>query len=125
MCSFNNDEAQGDVAAIDLTKDISVHYQGWYCDYMEEENLISREPSLLPFVQPSIPHEQPSVPLVALSPHGIAPISTPIHQPHISKSTERNNGQTLLQILAIPKFHTSTSRKRTNALHCQAYRISN
>ena len=97
---------------------------------MDEENLISREPSLLPSVQPSIPHEQPSVPLVAPSPHGIAPISTPIHQPHVpapthrSKSTERNKGQTLSQILAIPKFHTSTSRKRTNTLHCHGKLIT-
>lgn len=123
MGSFNNDEAQGDVATIDLTKDISVHHQGWYCDYMEEENRISREPSLLPSVQPSVP-------LVVPSPHGTALISTPIHQPqvhapaHISKSTRRNKGQTLSQILAIPKFHTSTSRKRTNTLHCHGMLIT-
>ena len=131
MCSFNNDEGQGDVAPTDLSKDNSIHHQGWYCDYMDEENLISREPSFLPSVQPNIPHKQPSVPLVAPSPHGSALISTPIHQPHvpapthISKSTKKNKGQTLSHILAIPKFHTSTSRKRTNVLHCHGRFITN
>lgn len=106
MCSFNNDGAQGDVEAIDLTKDFSVHYLRWYSEFLEEENQISREPR--------VPHKQPSVPLVASSPH----------QPHVppptnkSKSAEKRKGQTLSQILAIPQFHASTSRKRTNTLHC-------
>jgi hypothetical protein len=66
VCSFNNDILEEDDAAIDLSKDISIEYQGWYYDYMEDDKLISREPSISSeqpcyleatpaFVQPLVP----------------------------------------------------------------------
>ena len=65
------------------------------------------EPTILPQVDPSLE---------------IAPCSTPFHQPSIpryrSENIERGKGQTLPEILAIPRFDASTSRKKTNNYHC-------
>jgi hypothetical protein len=49
-------------------------------------------------------------------------ISVDYHQPsvprHRSENIERGKGQTLSEILAIPRFDASTSRKKSNNYHC-------
>ena len=100
LCSFNNDFIERDEAAIDLSKDISIGYQGWYYDYMEEDKQISREPS--------VPLEQPPCHLEAAFVHLIQPlVPLPIDR---LNNKRKDKGQTLSQILAISKFHVFISR---------------
>jgi hypothetical protein len=118
MCSYNRkDAANEDERAINLTEEISVDYQGWFHSYMEKEQL-PREPRLSP-TKYGLPTEPTILPQVDPSLE-IAPCSTPFHQPFVprSENIERGKGQTLSEILAIPRFDASTSRKKTNNYHC-------
>ena len=120
MCSYNKkDAANEDEGAIDLTEEISLDYQGWFHNYIEKEQL-SREFHLSPPKYKLLP--EPTILLQVDSFLEIAPCSTPFHQPSVpryrSENIENGKGQTLSQILAIPRFETSTSRKKTNNSHC-------
>lgn len=101
-------------------------YQGWFHNYMEKEQL-PREPRLSP-TKYGLPTKPTILPQVDPSLE-IAPCSTPFHHPYVPRyrleNIERGKGQTLSEVLAIPRFDASTSRKKTNNYHCHGRLLTN
>ena len=120
-------------ALVDLTRDIPIDYQGWYCNYMEVEDnqsiikeklvtLVQGVPNLTPVVDKvdSTIHEQlhdTSTP----SKIPLAPRQKLIHESaplEGSTTTHKTKNTSLSQILFIPRFETNNTRKISTSLHC-------
>ena len=137
---------ESDEGPIDLTKEIPIDYQGWYCDYMddEEKESIIEDQDREPFSSPKVvvipsqvsiaPNLIPVIgradPIIHAPLHELTTFQIPItanskmvHEfPECESSTKRaklaKSIASLSQILSIPRFERNNSRKGSSALYC-------
>ena len=102
-----SDSKDEEEATIDLTREILVDYQGWYCDYMTGEERESITPDIIPPVR----IVDTTIPTLV---HGLnEACEAPTTIPQRSKDIA-----TLSQILSIPRFVRNKSKRKSIALHC-------
>ena len=126
-------------AVVDLTTEISTNYQGWYCEYMEEESesilkpknlkpLVSAKVFVTPVKSAPMVDQFDSTIYVPFQEPNAFEISIVAKQVMVHDSTacdgstrttqRRKIVVTLSQILSIPRFKRNNTRKRSNALSC-------